>query len=387
MSKLVQWNFFNFFSAKRKLFKLFHDNSPYREEYIRCPLIQERCEMPRARRRIISGKCYELCFRAKSSLPFVPYKVIAFLLSAILARVQRDFKLTLCHDIWNGSHAHIIIVAKNAEQCVRFYMEVQKKITDALKRLLGIDYLTLWEGRPMVAEIGDLAAAKERIAYLYANPAQDNLVDCIEQFPGYSSWSIFKQCYNSLAAKDTKSFPWVRLPSIRAASSPILSDSEDKALVRLLKMKNKAQFHELIREPNAWMECFGIDSDEEAAKINEDIVEEIQANEAEARKNRADEKKNLMGLSKLCSQPILKEHAPKKRGRKIFIITTIKEIRIRVILEFREFCNLCRNCYEQCIAGKTLVSWPLEAFRPPLPPIIDYHSTEAGVMLTSLGSP
>lgn len=156
--------------------------------------------MPHARRLIISNCCYELCFRARSTLPFAAYLVIRLLIASALARTQRDNKVRLCHDVWEGSHCHMIVVTKDPEQCMLFYSELQKKITDALKRLLGLDHLEIWEGDVTVARVLDLDQAKERIAYIYANPAQDNLVECIEKFPGYSSWSEFARSLTNLNA-------------------------------------------------------------------------------------------------------------------------------------------------------------------------------------------
>ena len=100
--------------------------------------------MSRRRRMIKSKSCYELCFRAREGLPLVAYKVIRLIIGSAIARTQRDEKVILCHDIWNGSHPHIIVVTRDSEQCTKFYGEVQKRITDSLKRLLDLDYLDLW---------------------------------------------------------------------------------------------------------------------------------------------------------------------------------------------------------------------------------------------------
>ena len=81
---------------------------------------------------------------------------------------------------------------------MKFYGEIQKRITDMLKRLLGLEYLEIWEGEPTVAEILDLEKAIERIAYFYANPAQDKLVDSIEEFPGFSSWYDYKKALGKI---------------------------------------------------------------------------------------------------------------------------------------------------------------------------------------------
>ncbi|MDZ4785291.1 MAG: hypothetical protein SGJ02_04355 [bacterium] len=326
--------------------------------------------MPRRRRRIISNTCYEICFRARATLPFVAYLIIKLIIGAAIARTQRDNKVILCHDIWNGSHPHIIIVAKDSQQCVNFYSEIQKKITDALKRLVGLNHLQIWEGFPMVAEIADLDAAKERISYLYANPAQDNLVDSIEKFPGYSSWEDFNKCFNFLKAESKKVFPWIRLPSIPKLISPCLSSTQDSNFVRLVTRRNKEK-HLLVRKPNQWMSCFGIETDADVENINKDIVRRIREREELSRLKRKVENKPLMGISKLCSQPILKFHVSKKKERKIFLLSSIRKLRVQLIKEFQEFCILCRECYLDWMSGKINVEWPPGAFRPPLPPLVN----------------
>ena len=323
--------------------------------------------MSRPRRRIKSKSCYEICFRAREGLPLLAYETIRLLLGSIVARAQRDEKVVLCHDIWNGSHAHLVIVALDSQQCVRFYGEIQKKITDAIKRLLGLNYLDLWEGGAMVAEIADLDAAMERISYLYANPAQDNLVETIADFPGYSSWREFNEALHRLDTTTEESFPWIRLPSIPPLRSRILSTKEDALLVNTLISNNK-QSHILKRHPNAWMRCFGIDTDSAAYQINDNILRNLQDREENARSERQKARRNVMGVSQLQSQPIMKIHKPKKKERKIFVLCSIKELRIKLIDDFKDFCAACRACYLLWRAGDYSTSWPPGAFKPPLPP-------------------
>jgi hypothetical protein len=144
--------------------------------------------MGRNRRRIISGRPYEVCFRAKEGLPFVTNQLMNLVINCVLARKQHDNKVHICHDIWNGSHAHLLLVALDAANFFKFLGEVQKEVTEIIKRLLGINQLNLWEGTPTVIDVLDVDAAINRIAYFYANPAQDDLVSSIEKFPGVSSW-------------------------------------------------------------------------------------------------------------------------------------------------------------------------------------------------------
>lgn len=331
---------------------------------------EESPHMPRMRRRIKSKCCYEICFRAREGLPLVAYQTMALIIGSAIARTQRDDKVILCHDIWNGSHAHIILVTQDSEQCTRFYGELQKRITDAIKRLLGLKYLDLWEGRPMVAEIADLDAAVERISYLYANPAQDDLEDRIDKFPGYSSWPHFKQTPPELAAKPVQELPWIRLPSIPQIPDKALSPEEDLALVRQLWASN-GERHVLARMPNAWMSCFGLEGSKDIETVNQRIVARIQEREIEARKIREQTGKKVMGARKLLSQKIMKEHRPKKKDIKIFIISSIKELRTQLISEFQKFCRDCAECLRRWRLGDFGITWPPGAFKPPLPPLLN----------------
>jgi hypothetical protein len=324
--------------------------------------------MSRRRRWLKSRRCYEICFRARRGLPFVALRAIKFLLGAILARVQRDDKVILCHDIWNGSHCHLIIVTRDGEQCKRFYGEVQKSITDSIKRLLGLRHLTLWEGNATVAEIADFESAIERISYLYANPAQDNLVESIEQFPGYVSWRDFQRCKTSLTQETKAIFPWVRLPSIQRLNSPKLSLSQDGNLVKVLKERNKGTQHELVRRPNEWMRCFGINQDSDVSEANDKIIKRLRDRESRAREDREAAGKKVLGAGKLLSTPIMMDHEPKKHSRKIFLLSTINELRIQMIKDFKSFCDECRECYLSWRKGDFTVEWPPGAFKPPMPP-------------------
>ena len=56
--------------------------------------------MARPRREIYSGQVYEICMRTRQGLPFVFTKYMKLILESVIARVQRDSKVTLCHHTW-----------------------------------------------------------------------------------------------------------------------------------------------------------------------------------------------------------------------------------------------------------------------------------------------
>jgi len=324
--------------------------------------------MPRRRRFIESNTPYEICFRARDTLPFSAHAVIELFIKSAVARAQRDDKLILCHDIWEGSHPHMIVVSKDAKQFVDFYMEVEKKITECLKALLGLSHLQIWEGSPTVIKIDNLETAKDRIAYLYANPAQDNISPTVEKFIGYSRWKEFKSCRHSLNASMEEKVPWIRHPSIPAITNRILNPLKDTGLVMLLRKRNKIR-HTLKREPNRWMKCFQIESDRKVKETNEEILALLREKEKAAAELRALEKKQVLPASVQRCQEILKPHTPKKKERKISFQTSCKKRRQEIIRSLKYIDDLCNECYRKLKNGDCNVEWPPGTFRPHAPPI------------------
>ena len=323
--------------------------------------------MPRARRRIISGQPYELILRVSNRLPFVPLELINFIIKSTMARAQRDYKLIICHYLWMGNHLHLILIPLDPQQCVNFYQEIQKKITDAFKRLLGVEYLNLWDGSPVLAQILDPDKVIEKIGYAYANPAEASLVDKIEDYPGVSSYNQFINSENSVYYQATESVPRIRLNRIPKLPALKLSESKDRELTNGL-LGTATMNHNLTISPNAWMGCFGIKSPEEVALTNKQILETIRRLEQRARDSRTSLNHGVLGARRLKSTPILSKCNSKKRERRVFFHSTFRELREAFLADFRYFCDRCDSCYQFLKKG-VLTDWPPGAFRPPAPPL------------------
>lgn len=327
------------------------------------------CPMPRARVYIESGGVYELSFRAKRGIPFVPNELMNFIIRCVLARVQRDFKIVICHHIWNGSHCHIIVVAKDARQLVNFLAETQKKLTEIVKRLLGVPKLNLWEGNGgSKIRVFDIEAIKQRIAYLYANPAQDNLVDSIEQFPGVSSWVEFVELKRDIEGKSTNTFPWIRLPSVSRLRTRSLTQHACRKLIEELSEANEELFA-FTCYPNAWMKSFGIRTTQQVERINDEIIKLVRDRESNASLERGSRK--VLGVKKLVMQALMQFHIPRKHGRKIIVIASSAKDRAAYLRIVRSFCGRCKDCYRHWLEGDLKIAWPPEAFKPPLPPLLN----------------
>jgi hypothetical protein len=319
-----------------------------------------------------SQKLYAITCRTIKGLPFVATVYMKLLIRGIMARVQRDQKVTLCHFVWMGNHAHMLAIFHDPEQAANFYGEVQKKLTESLKALLGLNHLRLWEGRPVVARVGDLPGAIRQVAYLYANPARANLVDTISHYPGCSSWEAFQETLtsgtNNLDTKVETSEIWVPYSKIPLLPGTALKKHADIDFAALLT--ENGQPHALELYPNEWMRCFGVKSAEKVAYLNQAVLVQLAKNEQEHRNTRSDNNKGVLGERALRVQPITRQHTPKKSPtrRRVFVICSDNELRIQLIKKVKALCKLARQYYHDARQG-ILRGWPPGMFRPPLRPL------------------
>jgi hypothetical protein len=305
--------------------------------------------------------------RTGFGLPFVCTLYMQLILEGIVARVQRDMKVVINHLIWMANHAHIIIEAKDTEQCKRFYGEVQKQLTEAVKRLLGLEHLCLWRSNETsVVHLGDKEAVMRRIAYLYANPARADLVESIDQYPGVSSWHGFLAVTDDSNGTITKECPWVQAPMIpRLPLRSVKTHQDLRHAERMLEAAVRS--HKLILQPNSWMKKYGITTPEEVAQTNRSIIEMVREYEEGANLRRKGEGKKVMGVSRLRREELKLRYKPKKETRRIFVYAVDKDLRIRMIERYRAFCDACRECYQRWKMGDFTVAWPPGAYKPPQP--------------------
>ena len=278
-----------------------------------------------------------------------------------MARAQRDNKVTICHSLWMGNHVHFLLVSKDGYDFTQFYGEIKKKLTDTLKSLMGRRFLSPWDGDVVVARILDKKAAIHQIAYLYANPSRANLINSIEEYPLYNSYNDFKSAPSTTTASTDHLEYWVPAAEVPTLPSKVLKHHKDVEFTDLLK---KSGFkHTLTIHPNAWMECFGITDSKEVEKTNKDVFDQLRAMEEEHAATRLKERKGVLGAKNLRLQPFMKHHVPGESERRIFVISSIKELRISFIEEFKDLCELCKEYFFQSLKGISC-EWPPGMFRP-----------------------
>jgi hypothetical protein len=285
----------------------------------------------------------------------------------ILGRAQRDNKLDLCHFVDMNNHSHNLAVSHTAQELAKFYMEVQKKTTDAVKALVGLPHLSLWEDRPTVARVVDLEAVINRIVYIYCNPSNAALCESIEGYAGINSWSAFLTCEPSVDAEvavDARWYPVSEIPRLPARS---LSPSQDAALHRELLKSEGAHSHPIVLKPFKWLEEFGITEQLRIENIRKQIIARVRQIERSNAAKRAAANTRCVSISAQVREPYMKPHHPKEKERKIFVICSEKELRIAVLQDYKWIFSRCRECYRKVKEGLR-VDWPPGTFIPWFPP-------------------
>ncbi|MCB0333987.1 MAG: transposase [Bdellovibrionales bacterium] len=317
--------------------------------------------------------------KTRRGLPFVCTHYMRALLGGIIARVQRDNKVTISHMLWMTNHVHIIITALDQRQACKFHGEIKKHLTEAIKKLLGKEHLNLWKANgSSVVPYGDVAGLVKQIAYIYANPARANLINTVTDYPGLNTHSAFLESLSDPNAKVSEQFAWIRSRYISKLMSRKLTDTQDRALLGTLLKRTKQSFP-LVIEPNAWMKAFKITSPEEVADTNRQILAELFEYEEKARSERLRANKGVYGAKSLRRAPLTLDYQGKPDSVNLFCYALDPEIRKTMIRQYREFCIQCAECYAQWKRGNFTVSWPPGALLPALPPTFNWvhHLVEA----------
>jgi hypothetical protein len=324
--------------------------------------------MPRSPRLYSEKSVYEIVPRARENLPMPPTQTSNEIRLGILGRTQRDNKVELCHFVEMNNHSHSMAVSITAVNLNKFHMELKKKTTDAVKALLGLSSLYLWEKRTGVFKIATLEDAIERVVYIYCNPSNAALCDTIDEYPGLSSWVAFKECAPSCDAEveiDAQWYPVSELPQIPLERR--LTPQQDANLYCELKGSEKAVKHPIVLKPFKWLETYGVTDPKDIEKIRQKIITRVQDQERENAIARAQSNRTSVPRATLQSEPYMKPYTPKKKERKIFLICGDKELRLALLETFRLIKSRCKECYEKAKAG-IRVEWPPGTFIPWFPP-------------------
>ncbi len=291
---------------------------------------------------------YEVVFRAKNALTFPCAEYMNAIIKSILSRVQRDNKVILHHYIFEVNHVHILCTVRDIESFKKFYSELEKQLTEAIKRLTGLTHLNLWMKRPNVCLLPTLEDVIKKISYIYSNPSNDGLVETISEYRGVSSYEAFKKNNKKIDYCHEEENPWIRQFHI-----PMLPSSRSVTIYEDLRLRQEMirrteESHTLRVYPNSYISTFIRDATTRDVKeANDKILYLLNKKEELNRKEREKENKKVAGIEKLRKLQLLKPHIPKKNSRRIFVQTVDKNIRFRVIDKVKKLHEKCKELYER----------------------------------------
>jgi REP element-mobilizing transposase RayT len=281
-----------------------------------------------------------------------------------MARAQTLHPIKIAHYLIESTHMHMIAYVDNPDDVKGFMERFKTETATRLNIVLGRKKRTIWcEGydSTMLATVDKVI---EKIAYIYSNPAKDNLEDCIENFPGLNSWNMF------LANESTKLCPYIRRSEFRALSKEEMNiKGFKKEAYRLVSVAK--EFQNLKLYFNDWMRGHNINSEKAKNEINLKIVEEVRKLEQKYREERKVKKKKVFGKEALNSQLIETKYLPNRSGKRTWCLCDDIPLRKQIISHIKSLVEKAKEVYEKWKCGDYSVSFPLGLYPPSFPKIAE----------------
>jgi hypothetical protein len=286
------------------------------------------------------------------------------IVKSCLAAACQLYPVRICHILVEATHIHIVLVVINPDHVDAFFRHFKTESAHMINGLLGRNKRTLWcEGydSPIVLTPTRALIA---IAYLYSNPAKDNLEISIDKYPGFSSWKIFQ------SGNFTRQWKRLRRPQF----APITRDANNirgytKRAEELVAASEEVQTFTL--EPNAWMEAFGYHSPEEQQRINEQLVARVRFLEERAERKRAREKKPVFGRARLIAQVFDTTYRRRRNGRRMWCLSDKRSVRVDFIRYFKALMRKARAVRERWKLGDVTVPYPPGLYPPSMPKLVN----------------
>lgn len=308
--------------------------------------------MPRNRKIFIHNQVLFVTSRIQEGLPLVPNKLINTMLWSILARSRSLYDVRVCHFVFMSNHLHMLIVVDNPEHLPRFMRHIKTESAHLINKLLGRSQRNVWTSGYDSPPILTLEDCYRYINYIYLNPSKANLVESIDEYPGVSSWEMFKN------NKSIKKCPKIRRETIvELGKKTKLTKTEASVVLREILNSNQGD-ENFILEPHAFLECFSDSSSEDQSKKR--IVAEVEKGESVLR-NRRDGP--VLGVNKLVHQDLKTNYQPKAQGRKMICISSNKEKRAGYVEWFKSVSKKAKEAYHILMLTGVVIM-PAGAFLP-----------------------
>lgn len=307
-----------------------------------------------------NGSVLFVTYSVEEGLLLLSNPLCIAIIKSCLAAAQKLYPVRICHLLVEATHIHMVLVVHNPEDLPSFLGHFKTESAHMLNRLLGRKKRTLWCAGYDSPKVLTMTKTIAVIGYIYTNPAKDNLVKTIDEYPGFSTWKMFQ------TGELRKNWKRLRRPQFKA----VARDSHNlrgytKIAERLLSESDEIEPFTL--EPNAWLEAFNVTDPAEQERINGRIMKLIRYLEVRAERKRQRERKQVIGRERLINQKFDLSYRPDRKGRKMWCLSDDRSLRIEHIQLLKKLKQEARRVLALWRAGDTSVRYPPGLYPPSMP--------------------
>lgn len=299
-------------------------------------------------------------FSVEEGLLLLANPLCELIIKSCLVAAWTLYPVRICHIVVEATHVHILLVVDNPDDVPNFIKHFKTESAHMINGLLGRNKRTLWcEGYDSPIVLTPLRALAA-IAYMYANPAKDNLETTIDRYPGFSTWKMLRSGEYAKLWKRVRRYQFLKLArdshNLRGytkIAEAIRSDSEE-----LLPF---------VLEPNAWMEAFGYTDSHAQANINEALIRRVHKLEKRAEAIRQREKTRVIGRERLMKQPFDLTYRPRRFGKRMWCLSEKRKERVKFIAFFKDLMDEARDIRHRWTLGEVGLRYPPGLHPPSMP--------------------
>jgi REP element-mobilizing transposase RayT len=301
-----------------------------------------------------------ITFTVEEGLLLLSNPLCHAIIKSCLAAAQKLYPVRISHLLVEATHVHMLLTVYNPEHVPAFMRHFKTDSAHMINSLLGRKKRTLWcEGYDSPTVL-TFAKAMMIIAYIYSNPAKDNLVQSIDEYPGFSSWKMFT------SGEFIKVWKRLRRPQFRALTKDAHNlRGYTREAERLLA--NSSELETFTLEPNAWLEAFGITDPVEQQRINARVIERVRTLEGRAARRRERERKGVVGRERLTTQRFDLTYRPSRKGKRMWCLAERRAIRMAYIRMFKKLKMEARKILALWRQGDMTKRYPPGLYPPSFP--------------------
>ncbi len=327
-------------------------------------ILKERKKRIRKMKYHPHGSVLFVTFSMEEGLLLLCNPLCEALIKSCLARGQFMYPVTICGILVETNHVHIMMVVDNPSDVPGFMRYFKTESSHMLNRILGRRKRTIWCESYDDPIVLTLLRAILVMAYIYSNPAKDNLAESINEYPGVSSWKMYirgeyKKTWKRLRRDDFSYLPKdaQNLRGFTKEAHRVLSRSKSS--------------HEFVINPSAWLEALGVDNKEEQEEIHKKVQGRILKIEERARAKRKREKKQVIGVEKLKAQTFNLTYQSARTGKRMWCLSEKRAVRVKFIRFLKNLFQSAREVQERWVLGDFSVPYPLGLYPPSMPKLAE----------------